>query len=401
MHRRLRVVVSGLIAQHPWLGGLTWHYYQYVLGLRQLGHEVYYIEDSGQWPYTLDGGVSGDEWIARDCAHNVHYLSDLMERAGLAESWAYRFPTMDIWYGLSESRRRSVLESADLLLNVSGSLECPWNYRIPGQMVYIDTDPVFTQIKLALGQQDFRARIDAHDLHFSYGENLSPTVPDTGHQWRPTRQPIVLSEWTPRPRPDGSFTTVMNWTSYTPLVYDGRVFGQKDIEFLRFLDLPALVNPTTLEVAMGGTRHREWETSEGDVSAHDLLERRGWRVVDAAAVTGDFERYRQYIYASKAEWSVAKNGYVAGQVGWFSERSACYLAAGKPVVVQDTGIAPILPVGRGILSFRTSEEAAAAIRDVDRDYDVHSRAARQVAEEYFDSHRVLTLLVNEAAGVGA
>src|SRR5215470_5350520 len=175
MSAKLRIVVTGLIAQHPRLGGVTWDYLQYPVGLARLGHDVYYFEDSGEWPYTPDGGASGGDWVAYDCAPNVGHLGAVMERFGLAERWAYRFPMTQRWFGLPARQRRAVIESADLLLNVSGTLRRPADYRRVPRLVYIDSDPVFTQVKLTLprGHVKFRKRVAAHDVHMSFGEALS------------------------------------------------------------------------------------------------------------------------------------------------------------------------------------------------------------------------------------
>ena len=380
----LRIIVTGLIAQYP-LGGVTRDYVQYVLGLARLGHDVYYVEDTGQWPYNPhEGGVS------KNCEFNVEYLAAVMARFGFADKWAYRFPWQSRWFGLSDAERLNVIRSADLLINVSGVLERPQDYRPVRRLAYIDCDPVFTQVKLARGQSDFRQLVDSHDVHFSFGERLSAGVPDTGHRWRPTRQPIVLAEWHPGAPHRDTFTTVMNWTSYKAVVHDGRTYGQKDVEFRRFLELPARVAPTALEIAVNDGRTRR--------TPQALLKHKGWRVVDPEAVCPDLDGYRRYIESSKAEWSVAKNGYVVGQPGWFSCRSACYLAAGRPVVVQDTGFRDTLPVGEGLLSFTAMAEAVAAIRDVEACYSRHAAAARRIAEAYFDADKVLTRLVAEALG---
>lgn len=378
----MRIIVTGLIAQYP-LGGVTWDYIQWVLGLHELGHEVYYLEDTGQWPYNpLEGGV------AKTCDYNVRYLAGVMSRFGLSDRWAYRFPWQSQWFGLSSTRRNELLQSADLLINVSGSLAHPERFRDLCTMVYIDTDPVFTQVKLARGQTNFRRSVDAHDVHFSFGECLSQAVPSTGHDWRPTRQPIVLSQWAPAPSHGDAFTTVMNWTSYQSVAYAGQTYGQKDVEFERFIDLPSLLQTTTLQVAInaGKTRRTPWE----------LLRHKGWRVVDASKVCPDLDRYRSYIESSKAEWSVAKNGYVMGFPGWFSCRSACYLATAKPVVVQDTGFGEVLPTGEGILAFRTLDEAVDAVHDIEDNYERHSLAARAIAEDYFDSSKVLKRVIDDA-----
>jgi hypothetical protein len=410
----LRVVVTGLIAQHPRLGGMTWHYLHYLLGLQKLGHEVMYLEDSGQWPYVLEGSSDAASWIAYDCSPNVDYLAAIMERFGLTDRWAYRFPIADEWFGIGPARRTELLRTADVILNVSGTLEDPGRYRGAARLVYIDTDPVFTQLEIAYGEHtDFAARVAAHDVHFTFAAHAGLLHP-TPYAWLTTRQPIDLSEWQLDSPSRDDFTTVMSWASYAPKSYGGEVYGQKDVEFLRFLDLPSRVS-APLEVALPSIRHPEWEPVaweqrltllpadalarlEGlDWNVPALLESAGWRCVNAFEAVGDLDRYRGYIATSKGEWTVAKNLYVRGQVGWFSERSACYLAAGKPVVTQDTGLEGALPTGDGLLTFRTLDDAAAGIEQVNGSYARHARAARELAREYFDAERVLSDLLEEAA----
>ncbi len=409
MTSRLRIVVTGLMAQHPTLGGLTWHYLNYVLGLARLGHDVYYLEDSGQWPYTTDGGKSGDEWIAPDAYANVDYLHAVLSRFGLGDRWAYRFPTKPQWFGLSGARRAEVLGSADLLINVSGSLEHPVNYRQVRRLVYVDTDPVFTQIKIERGEADFAARVAAHDVHFTFGERLAE--PLAGYDWLPTRQPVVLDEWSSSEVARPTFATVMNWTSYEPLVYGTKTYGQKDAEFMKFLDLPARVAPLELEVALSKIEHVNWATeniempssvrdlihNNPSLTPRELLAASGWNVANAAEVCGDLDLYRDYIRGSMAEWSVAKHGYMVGRPGWFSDRSACFLAAGRPVVVENTGIDSVVPLGRGVIAFDSTMGAVDAIREVAADPVMHGNAARDIAREYFDSGLVLTSLLDRAA----
>ena len=403
----LRIVVTGLIAQHPSLAGMTWHYLQYLAGLKQLGHDVWYFEDSGEWPYTLDGGTTGQDWVARDGAANIEHLDRVMTRFGLGDRWAYRLATSSEWFGLAPITRREVMQSADLLLNVSGSLERPEEYAATIRAAYIDSDPVFTQIKFALADihAGFRDRVDAHHVHFTFGERLKGRAPETGHVWHPTRQPILLSEWTCEYAHRNVYTTVMAWTSYPPVEYCGQLYAQKDVEFGRFLDLPSHLASARLEVAMNGTHHRNWENAAractatavaGGNGTVGLLASSGWQVVEPADVCGSLDTYRSYVQTSKGEWSVAKNGYVMGQVGWFSERSACYLAAGRPVIVQDTGFGEVLPTGLGIVPFSTPTEAAIALRTVEANYSKHSQAARDIAEAYFDSSSVLNRLLESA-----
>ncbi len=399
----LRIVVTGLIAQHPSLGGVAWDYVQYPAGLARLGHDVYYLEDSGQWPYRLDGGDTRESRIAYDPTPNVRHLTAVMERFRLRDRWMYRFPITRRWYGLSGQRRREVLATADLLINVSGTLRRPADYRGIPRLAYIDSDPVFTQVKLRLprGERKFQKRFAAHDVAFSFGERIAQTEYADGIPWRPTRQPIILSQWRPEEPVREVFTTVLSWTSYKPLRHQGRWYGQKDLELRRYLGLAAAVRPLRLELALGGTRHVAWQTNRAEpkrdaCTPEKILRRAGWRVIDAGRAAGSIERYRRYIATSKAEWSVAKHGYVAGRPGWFSCRSACYLAAGRPVVVEDTGFSSVLPTGEGVVAFSSPEEAVEALRDVSARYRRHTRAARALAAEYFDSDRVLARLIEDA-----
>jgi len=293
------------------------------------------------------------------------------------------------------------------VLNVSGTIARPRKYRAAQRLVFIDTDPVFTQAKLALGNRKFTARVLAHDLHFSFGERHSSAVPATPFRWLPTRQPILLAEWRPSCGRVDTFTTVMSWASYQPLRCGGRLFGQKDIEFRRYLDLPGRVKPAAMEVALGDIQHAEWHSDDTEAGStpfstpvrrpiRQILHEAGWRVARAGAACPDLDGYRGYIENSAAEWSVAKHGYVVGQPGWFSCRSACYLAAGKPVVVQNTGFDAVLPTGEGLLAFREPDEAASAIEEVCADYSRHAATARDIAQSWFDADRVLSALVERA-----
>jgi hypothetical protein len=386
----LRIIVTGLIGQHPVLGGMTWHYLHYVLGLRQLGHDVYYVEDSGEWPYNLHGGPSGDNFQPDDCVDNVTFLRTVMSRFGLQDRWAYRCPISGEWHGGVPPK------NADLLLNVSGTLANPEEYRQVATLAYIDTDPVFTQIKLARGDQAFRRLVHAHDIHFSFGESLGSPVPLTGYNWIPTRQPVMLSEWRRTPRCRNVFTTVMNWASYGCETWNSYKYGQKDIEFARFVDLATAVSPIELEVAVRGTRKGVlpgFAHVRAPGELHAFLRAKRWRVIDATSACGDFLSYRVHIERSKGEWTIAKNAYVAARSGWFSDRSACYLAAGRPVVTQHTGFNAVIPTGRGLLAFSDFDEAADAIREVDATYDKHAAAAQEIAAEYFSSNKVLPRLI--------
>ena len=405
----MRIIVTGLIAQHYTLAGVSWDYIQYCIGLKQLGYDVYYFEDSGEWPYNLDGGKNGDDWVEKDCLKNITYLKNLFDRYGLNDRWAYFFPLTSEWFGMSDLKRNEVLQTTDILINVSGTLEKPWNYDSVKKLVYIDSDPGFTQVKLKLNQGDFFKRVKAHHCHFSFGESLPSNLIDEHFDWMPTRTPIILSEWDTRQQHSNRYTTIMNWTSYKPLLFEGKSFHQKDIEFIKFIELKRKLKNICFEVALSKLQHKNWQSSlpdhfageEGNKeiifsSPADLLSHYGWKVVDPAERCHDMDSYRDYILQSKAEWSVAKGGYAVSRPGWFSCRSACYLAAGRPVIVQDTGFDKVLPVGEGVVSFNTVEEAMEKISDVEANYALHSRRASEIAIEYFDSDKVLRQLVEKA-----
>ncbi len=391
----LRILVAGLIGQYP-IGGVTWDYIQYLLGLRAAGHDVVYLEDSEQWPY--DAAANG---LGRAGDTNAAYLAEVMKAFGFGERWAYRFPGGSLptgevfperWFGLADGARAEWVASADLLINVSSGIGDPGRYAHIPRRAYVDTDPVFTQIR-SVQDDAFRAHLDGHDLHFSYGECLGPPVPDTGHAWRPLRKPIALDQWRPEAPHRDVFTTVMNWTSYGDVTFDGRAYGQKDAEFPAYLDLPGRTAPTELELAIGTGITRRAPT--------EALARAGWRLVDPMQVCPDVDSYRAYIEGSAGEWTVAKSGYVRGACGWFSGRTACYLAAGRPVVVQDTGFAPVLPIGEGLLAFTCVEEAAEQVRAVAGDWARHAKAARAIAEAHFDARRLVARIVDAASGAAS
>ena len=404
----MRIIVTGLIAQHYTLAGVGWDYIQYCIGLMRLGHDVYYFEDSGEWPYNLNGGINGDDWVEKDCYKNITYLKTLFDRYGLNDRWAYFFPLRNEWFGMNDSKRNEVLHTADMLINVSGTLEKPEKYECVKKLIYIDSDPGFTQVKLKLNQKDFAKRIAAHHCHFSFGESLPPFLKDDQYNWKPTRTPIVLSEWETKKDHNRRYTTIMNWTSYKPLVFEGKSFHQKDIEFIRFIELKRKLKNINLEVALSRLQHKNWQSSlpdhvaglhEQDIrfsSPADLLSYYGWNVVDPAEKCNDMDAYRDYISCSKAEWSVAKGGYAISKPGWFSCRSACYLAAGRPVIVQDTGFSQVLPEGEGILGFNTLNEAQEKIEEVEAHYTLHAKRAREIADEYFDASKVLQQLIDNA-----
>jgi hypothetical protein len=382
---RLRIVVLGYVVRGP-LGGLAWHHLQYVLGLRALGHDVYFVEDSDDYPSCYDPSRGA---VDADPSYGLSFAARAFERLGLAERWCYHDAHTARWLGPLAPRALEVCESAELLLNLSGVNPLrPWTERTPAR-AFIDTDPAFTQIR-HLTDPNARALAAAHNSHFTFAENIARDgclVPPDGFAWRPTRQPVHLDAWpvTPGPR-GGNWTTVMQWDSYRARSYGGRRYGMKSDSFKGYVDLPAHAGPV-FEVALGS-----------ESAPRERLRAKGWRLLDPLVVTRDPWTYQEFVRASKAEWSIAKHGYAASRSGWFSERSAAYLASGRPVLAQETGFSDWLETGVGLLAFDTPEAVLAGMAEIDGDYARHCRAARTLAEEFFDARKVLPNLIERALG---
>jgi hypothetical protein len=377
---RARIIVLGYLVRGP-LGGLAWHYLQYVMGLRDLGHDVYFLEDSDDYPSCYDPlrGVTDT-----DPSYGLEFASHAFERIGLGDRWAYFDAHTDAWFGPAGEHIERICSSSDLLLNVSGVNPIrEWLADIPSRAL-IDTDPAFTQIRHILNPKDLQVAL-LHTTHFSFGENVvkgERDFPDDGLRWKATRQPLVLGAWpVVVAPPERMFTTVMQWDSYPPLHFQGVRYGMKSDSFVEYIDLPERASHT-FELALGSA-----------TAPRSLLRRKGWRVRDSRVPTRTPWSYQSYIRRSGSEFSVAKQGYVIGRTGWFSERSAAYLASGRPVLVQDTGFTDWLKTNQGVVPFRNMEEAVAGVEELDARYEIHSRAAREVAGEYFDARKVLSGLI--------
>jgi hypothetical protein len=382
----LRVVVLGYVVRCP-LGGLAWHHLQYALGLRALGHDVYFVEDSDDYPSCYDPRRNT---ITEDAAFGLSWSESVFERLGLGERWAYYDAHTGTWHGPIRRRAASVCRTADVVLNVSGVNPIrPWLAGVPVRAL-IDTDPAFTQVRHLGSAADAATPADPHTVHFTFGEGVAAgtsTVPDDGRNWLPTRQPIVLDVWPDSEGPaDGPWTTVMTLEPYPGLEHQGVHYGNKAHSFRRYLDLPSRVLDP-LELAVGAER-----------SQREEFRRHGWHLRNALGLSEDPWTYREYIRSSKGEWSPAKAAYVDTRSGWFSERSAAYLASGRPVVTEDTGWSDVLPSGDGLHAFSEVEGAAAAIAAVSGDYAHHAAAAREVAVTYFDARSILTDLLARVSG---
>ncbi|MFI5364007.1 MAG: glycosyltransferase [Candidatus Binatia bacterium] len=387
----MKIVVTGLIATYP-LGGVGWDYLAYVSGLRRLGHEVFYLEDTGQWLYDPRAGSFTD-----DVGFNAAYLDATLARAGvdMRTRWALRAPD-GTYHGTTLSQIERFCSQADLFLNVSGACWLRDAYRGARRIAYLDSDPCYSQAKLLAVEQGTATEdqaysvglIRAHHCFFTFAENIndpSCAIPHCGLRWLPTRQPIVLDDWPMRFAPEAcDYTTVMSWkTDVTLPSLSGVTYGGKDVEFRKFIDLPRRTK-VALQVALSGAAPR------------DELQQHGWQIIDAYEKSSTMEAYRNYLRASRGEWSIAKNAYVASRSGWFSTRSAAYLALGKPVVVQDTGFGGHYPTGDGLFAFSSLDDAVAAIDSIERDYRHHCNAARALAEREFAAETVLQRLLDDA-----
>jgi hypothetical protein len=384
--RRLTILFSGMLAGDPWQGGATWAVLQYVLGLRRLGHEVVLVEPGASGRLRPGGAALRDTVQAR-------YFGQVVDAFGLARSAALLREGRTETVGLPYDELRAVARRADLLFNVSGMLTDPALLEPVRRRVYLDLDPAFVQLWHAVEGVDMR--FAAHSHFVTVGMNIGRpgcAVPTCGLDWLRTPQPVVLERWPVAASVErDAWTTVGNWRGYGSVTHDGVRYGQKAHSLRELIDLPARTGER-LELALA--IHPD-ETS--DLTA---LAENGWRLVDPVEVAATPEKYARFVRGSKGELGVAKSGYVASNCGWFSDRSACYLASGRPVVAQDTGWGTWLAAGEGVLSFRTTADAAAALEAVARDYARHAVAARDLAIRYFDSDKVLAALL-DAVGAGA
>jgi hypothetical protein len=380
-----KIVVLGMMSRHP-VAGIIWLTMQYLVGLERLGYETYYVESHGATPKMFMH--DGDDGSVRAAS----FINDVMRRFDLGDRWAFHALHSDRrCYGLSEFALYTLYRSAALLINLHGGTTPLPEHVETGRLIYLGTDPVLREVELHQGVQETVEFFQQHSVLFTWGENQGHPdcrVPvSTRFPFVPTRQPVVMEAWSADGPERDVFTTVAGWQQlWREIELDGDVYHwSKHFEFLKFLELPAHTRQA-LELALSGC-------DEADVR---LLERHGWRVRDAVEVSSDLDVYRRYIVQSRAEFTVAKDQNVRLRSGWFSDRSASYLAAGRPVVTQDTGFGNILPTGTGLFGFLTLEEAATAVEAINSDYRRHSRGAVELARTYFDSDVVLGRLLKDS-----
>jgi hypothetical protein len=375
---RPAVVVSGMVGGDPCQGGASWAVLQYVLGLERLGCEVLLIE---QWE-PPKGTALAD-------TRSASYFGEIVRAFGLADRAALLAGGTRETVGLDYARLRERCADADLVLNVSGILTDPELLGAIPVRAYLDLDPAFNQLWHESG---IDMRFEAHNRFVTVGQALGTLecpVPTGGREWIATLPPVVLDRWPVTQGPgDGSFTSVGNWRGYGSVEQEGVHYGQRVHSMRPLMELP---RRTDARFRLALAIH------PGETSDLEALARNGWELVDPVEAAGTPERYTQFIAHSSAELGIAKSGYVLSRSGWFSDRSACYLASGRPVLAQETGFSRFLPAGEGLLAFETVDDAVAGVEAIQGAYPAHARRARELAEELLDSDRVLGRLLDRLA----
>jgi len=381
--RRAKVVVFGILFWYP-LSGVTYQFLHYLIALRRLGYDPYYIEDSARWIYdpALDD-VSGD------ALPNIEAVAPILRRHGFGDRWGFRggYPGGQC-DGMTETQIEELYHEAEAFLNVTGAQEIREEHMQIPSRIYVESDPVAMQIRVAKGDVSALDALHAHTMLFTFGENFGAQdcgVPLERFRWFPTRQPVVLDFWAPLEADSGSYTTVASWRNKgNDIEWNGDTYyWSKDREFMKLLDLPPDA-PVPLELALSPTED------------YRLLTEHGWKIADAVNISRDAETYRDYIRRSHGEFTVAKDQNVRLRSGWFSDRSACYLASGRPVISQDTAFGNILPTGRGLFAFQTRDDIVQALQIIEADYPAQRRAARDIASEYFAAEKVVGSLMARA-----
>lgn len=375
-----RVIVWGYLAARPF-GGMTWQVFHYLVGLRKLGFDVWYVEDSDIPVFSPSTWEPTWEY-----EETIRFVREQMESIGLGDRWVFR-PTSvsdDCYGALDRSGLEQLYRESDAVLNICGSHKPRSDHGDIRCLVYVETDPVQSQIAVAHGNGGFIKYLSRYKYHFTYGENIGEsdcTVPAGSFTWHKTRPPVCMEWWgqVNGETPGASLTTVANWnTAGKDAHWNGHTYRwRKDVQFEPYYGLPGR-SELPLEMAIVGL--------SGDCRSR--LTQEGWRLLPGTQLSHPMD-YRRYIQESLGEFTVAKEQYVATNCGWFSDRSVCYLASGRPVVTQETGFSKFIPSGEGLFGFQNSDEAEDAIEAIAQDYPRHSRAARELAQEYFEAESVV------------
>lgn len=371
------IIIAGALAQKPGHGGHSWVFLQYLLGFQRLGWDVLFL-DRLDSQMCVDSSGNSCELVE---SYNLRYFLEVMERYGLQDSFSLICDD-HLHIGWSRSQVLERVRTCPFLINVMGYLDDPEILALASKKVFLDIDPGFGQMWRELGLADL---FQGHDYHVTIALNMGRpecSIPTCGIDWIRTPQPVVLDNWFCGDATNGGpITSVVSWRGpFAPITYRKRTYGLRVHEFRKFASLP-IASDWPLELAL--------DIHPSEKEDLDLLEANGWRLVNPRETAGDPACYQCYIQSSSDEFMVAKNMYVQSRSGWFSDRSICYLASGKPVVAQDTGLADHFPIGCGLIAFNTLEDSLLALKELKENYPLHSSAARGLAEEYFDSDLVL------------
>jgi hypothetical protein len=374
-----RIIVNATMIQLPF-GGLNYWILTWLVGLKHFGHEVYVVEQSGfkDSCFDLKKGVMTD-----DCSYGVSVIKPLLARYGLEANWCF-IDYSGSYHGMSQATLNNLFKTADAFFDFEWGSFYDLADEIPVK-VFVDGEPGWFQMRLANMVQSGEA-LRHYDCYYTIGLSIGTdlcSVPTLGIDWQHGLMPTMLQEMQTTPaQPDGGFTSIMQWQSHKSVDYEGETYGQKDIEFEKFMELPRHVQEK-MEVAVSGKN-----------VPRERLERNGWHVRMANSITYSVDNYLKYIAGSKGEFSVIKNAFVKSNCGWFGDRSGIFLGHGKPVVLQDSGFSKHLPCGRGLIAVSTLEEGVEAINQITMDYPQHSKAARQWAEEFLSFQRTVGPLLD-------
>ena len=387
--KRKRILVMGFMGSCP-IAGVVWQHVHYIVGLQRLGHDVYYIEDSARLPYNPETFEVNNEF---------DYAARLLERLArefeFKNRWAFcaRYLRGQPTAGLSLNRVRQLYREADAILNICGAQEFNDDLLASDRIIYVESDPGVEQIRIDKGVRSTIDYLRRHRALFSFGENVgteSFPVPTHNMKWLPTRQPVVTDLWKTNRAPSRAavFTSVANWSTsgLKDITWRGEKYlWSKSREFLRFLAAPKKAGETF-----------ELATNIPDAKTRAKFLRNGWRFHSPLQLSVDYWLYRDYVRRSRGEFTVAKDQYVRLNTGWFSDRSACYLAAGRPVIIQQSGFTQHYGNDGGLFAFSSIKEIVEAVKAINADYAKHSRAAREVAREIFEAEKVLASLLDRA-----
>lgn len=386
--RPKKIVVLGFIGNMP-IAGVIWQHIHYLLGLQRLGHEVWYLEDSNRCPYNP---VSAEIEDAPDYA--VATIARLAQQFGFHWAFVARWLPGQPCFGLDQAAIHRLYREADAVLNICGATELHEDLAACERLLYVESDPGLEQVTVDNAGGQVPPHLARPVRRFSFGELIGTPafpVPLHGVEWLPTRQPVVTDLWRPdtaTPAPTAQFTSIANWSTagLKDITWRGDTYlWSKSLEFLRFAEAPAAAGETF-----------ELATNLKDPAIRAQLTGQGWHLTSPERISIHWDDYRAYIQASKGEFTVAKDQYVRLNTGWFSDRSACYLAAGRPVITQETGFSDLYGGDHGLLPFRTLADIVEAVARINADYAAHARAAREIACEFFEAEKVLADLLKRA-----